>query len=113
MPRHLLVAFTNASAGKQAEYDDWYANRHIPDALKIPGFVSARRFRLSEHQLPGMTSKSEYLVIYEIEAATPEQALAELGKRMGTPAMVLSDALAPDIVALTYSEIGKVQTAAR
>lgn len=28
--------------------DEWLTTEHIPDVLKVPGFVSTRRFRASE-----------------------------------------------------------------
>ena len=50
MAKHVFVVFTNPVEGKDATYNDWYDNRHLPDVLDVPGFVSAQRFRLSDTQ---------------------------------------------------------------
>lgn len=111
MARHLLVAFSNATPGKEAEYNEWYAKRHIPDVLDIIGFVSAQRFCISNAQLPGASFDRKYLVIYEIEADDPQHTLDQLSSIIGTPAMPLPDALAPDILALTFSALEPAQRA--
>jgi hypothetical protein len=46
MAKHVFVVFTNPVEGKEATYNDWCDNRHLPDVLDVPGFVSAQRFRL-------------------------------------------------------------------
>lgn len=53
-----------------AAYNKWYDESHTRDSLLLPGFVSARRFKLSEEQLlpakagdPGF----DYLALYEID----------------------------------------------
>lgn len=111
MARHLLIAFSNATPGQEAEYNEWYAKRHIPDALNIIGFVSAQRFKISDAQLPGTNFDRKYLVIYEIEADDPRHTIEELSRTIGTPAMPLTDALAPDILAVTFSELEPPQRA--
>lgn len=111
MAKHLLVAFSNAVPGKEAEYNEWYAKRHIPDVLNLIGFVSAQRFEISSAQLPGATFDRKYLVIYEIEADDPTHTIEQLSKSIGTPAMPLTDALAPDILAVTYSALEPAQHA--
>jgi hypothetical protein len=48
----------------EQEFNDWYNNVHIPDALASPGFVSATRYEIETQ-----TEKSgKYLTIYEIES---------------------------------------------
>jgi hypothetical protein len=48
--RFLLFVFANPVAGKDAEFDDWYTNIHIPDLLSLPGPYAAQRFRLVDPQ---------------------------------------------------------------
>ncbi len=89
--KYTYVFFTNAVAGRDDDYNDWYTNQHLPDVLKVPGFVAGRRFRLSEAGLMGAAPSHRYLTIYEVETADPEATLAELQAR--APEMVMSDAL--------------------
>ena len=39
-----LVVMTNAVAGKDGEFNDWYDKVHILEMLKVPAFAAAQRF---------------------------------------------------------------------
>ncbi len=89
MSVYRFMVITNPVPGQEAQYNDWYDRQHIPDVLRVPGFVAAQRFRVvGESALPG-----QYVAIYELETDDPAAALAELTARAGQPAMPLSDAL--------------------
>lgn len=90
MKKCVLVVFSNPLAGKEEEYNEWYNQQHLADVLKVPGFVSAQRFKLAEANGDAVW---RYLAIYEFEADDPAGALGELTKRAGTPHMVLSEAM--------------------
>lgn len=72
----LLVLSGPKPADADDAYNDWYDNTHLPEVLGLAGFTSARRFRMSPHQLPsqgGLDSvtarfPSRYVAIYEVEA---------------------------------------------
>ena len=36
MSRYLFVVMTNSGEGKDAEFNRWYDNQHIPDVLRVP-----------------------------------------------------------------------------
>jgi len=93
MSRYVFVVLTNASGGRDSEFNEWYNNQHIPDVLKIPGFVAAQRFSLAGAQMGGATSPWRYLALYELDTDDLAGALKELAARVGTPAMVMSDSL--------------------
>ena len=94
MSKYCFVVLTNASGGRDDEFNQWYNNQHIPDVLKIPGFVAAQRFKLAGAQMEGgTTSPWRYLALYELETDDLAGALKELTARVGTPAMVMSDSL--------------------
>ena len=47
MPKGIMVVQTSpVDPAKEDAYNDWYDNTHIPEILEIPGFTSARRFKL-------------------------------------------------------------------
>jgi len=52
---------------------------------------SAQRFKLNDGM--GFEHRNRYLAIYEIESDDPQEALAEMFRRRGTPAMVVSESL--------------------
>jgi hypothetical protein len=92
MAKHLFLVFTEAQPGKDAEFNTWYDNRHIPDVLSVPGFTAAQRFRL-QPQADQPDAPPGYLAIYEIETDDVQATMASLMSRAGTPAMPFSDAL--------------------
>jgi hypothetical protein len=54
-------------------FNDWYDNVHIPDVMKAPGVLSARRFIDPDNST---METGKYLCIYEIETD-------DIGKTMG------------------------------
>ena len=91
MGKFKLVVMTGPKAGREDEYNDWYNNQHLADVVAVPGFRSAQRFKLTDAM--GFEHRNGYLAIYEIESDDPKAVLAEMFKRNGTPAMVVSEAL--------------------
>lgn len=75
--KHILVVMTNAEPGRDAEYNDWYTNRHLTDVLALEGFVAAQRFELAETD-PPQEHTYRYLAIYEVPEGQLEQARAAL-----------------------------------
>src|SRR5690606_35749704 len=58
-----VVRARPVSPERDGDLNDWYDGTHIPELLAVPGFVSARRYRLV-----GDDGAPEYLAIYDIEA---------------------------------------------
>jgi hypothetical protein len=79
MARHVLVIHTRPKEGQDAEFNDWYDGTHLPDVLKVEGFVSATRYR-AQPSVHGELPDFPYLAIYEIEAESLEEALAALSR---------------------------------
>ena len=76
MATSILMVLTNPVEGKEDEYNEWYSDIHIREIVDIPGFVSARRFKLADAQM-GAAGPHQYLAIYEVEG-DPGEALAAL-----------------------------------
>jgi len=92
VPKAIFVVKTSpAEAAREAEYNDWYANIHIPQICAVPGFVAARRYKLSP--TPAQDAPA-YLTIYEIDADDPGAALAEMRRRVVEGRIDSSDAVA-------------------
>lgn len=90
---HKMVVLAKAVEGKIEELQRWYDDRHIPDLLAVPGFVSAERHRVFPVKpLEGMPAW-DFMLIYEI-AGDPMPVLKSMGGMMGTERMPVSDALA-------------------
>ena len=73
---HLFLVFSNAAAGKEAEFNS-FTDRHIGDAMKLPGFVNAQRFVLSPRG--PKDPPFQYLTIYELKGKEPGQVISQMG----------------------------------
>lgn len=93
MAKYTLVVLSNPTAGKEAEYNEWYNKVHVPDVLRVPGFIAAQRFKLAGPQLNDAPRPHRYLALYEIETDDVQASMDELRKRVGTADMVISDAI--------------------
>ena len=64
MAKWLLTVETNCSdPAREAEFNEWYNNIHLPDVLEVPGFVRAIRYENTDTS----EGKAKFLAIYEVE----------------------------------------------
>ena len=75
MAKWLLVVYTDCiDPSREKEFNEWYDETHLPDALKIPGFVSATRYvNIDPNPGPG-----KFLATYEIESEDIDKTMAVL-----------------------------------
>src|ERR1051325_2610051 len=73
--RHLVFSKPPASISDEA-YNQWY-DFHLGEILVVPGFVSARRYRLETVKGDWTPSGHRYLSAYEIEGE-PRDVMNEL-----------------------------------
>ncbi len=64
----ILVVMMDVDPEHEDEFNEWYNDEHLPERLEIPGYVSARRFKLEEGE-----GVLKYLCIWELEDASPLQ----------------------------------------
>ncbi|MCC6382471.1 MAG: hypothetical protein IT304_08170 [Dehalococcoidia bacterium] len=100
LARAILLVFTNAASPEQeAEFNTWYDGTHLPDVLRVPGFVAATRYRAVGGSSLGVSRPTShaYLAVYELDAGDGEglaAAAAALGEATrGANAMYISPAL--------------------
>ena len=84
MAKAILNVFTNCPSEKEAEFNRWYDETHLPDILAIEGFVGARRYKLSGPG-PQMVTRggdpavAQYLAVYELDTDDTKAAMGRLG----------------------------------
>ena len=90
----MVVESAPSSPEREAEYHAWYDGEHIPAILKVPGFLSARRFRRRD-DLRGEAGadRPPFLAIYEFEAEDLGAPLAELSAASAAGRTASSDVL--------------------
>jgi len=104
MPRkYVFVVFTRPAPGRESEYNAWYDDQHLPDVLKLPGFVSAARYRYT--RVDGTNTASHpYLALYTLETDDIAATQAALDAAANTPSMLISDALDLPATQASYFE---------
>lgn len=92
----LLLVFTNAVEGREAEFDRWYDDTHVPQVLDVPGVLAAQRYRVAELETPEVEGvpappppAHRHLVIYRLDR-DGNDVMAEFGTRLATGALDLS-----------------------
>jgi hypothetical protein len=105
MSRSVLLVFTNATDGDDAEFNRWYGDVHLAEVLEVPGIVAAERFALADAQLTPGDHEHRYLAIYEIEGDPAEAAAGLLKAEMN-----MSETLHPQIQTALYTQLGPRQT---
>jgi hypothetical protein len=98
MSRHLMCVMTSPAPGKEQEFQRWYDEQHVPDVMRVPGFVTGQRFRLSAVQHKAPPFPRAYLAIYNLDTEDLAALNAEIVRRVGTADMPMTDAVAPGIV---------------
>jgi len=102
VPSAMFIVHSNPVEGREDEYNEWYNTKHLDDIFQIAGFVSARRYRISEAQYAPFT-KFRYIATYEIEG-DPAVSMNALKKAIDD-GLHLSDALDPELLATLYEPI--------
>ena len=59
----ILMVMMDVDPEDEEEFHCWYNQQHIPERLEIPGYVSARRFKLES----GDDGMLKYLCIWEMD----------------------------------------------
>ncbi|MBA9005402.1 DUF4286 family protein [Thermomonospora cellulosilytica] len=83
------VASRPKSPEREAEFNAWYEEVHLPEVCSLPGFVSARRFAPVQDDGP-------YVALYEIEGDDLEEVIAGLIGAMREGRLTLSDCVLLD-----------------
>jgi hypothetical protein len=75
----LYVVFGNpVTPEREGEFNEWYEGTHIPDVLKLPGVLSAQRYKVSPLDGVPAGPKFSYMTVYEIEG-DPNEVMAKIG----------------------------------
>lgn len=98
----IFIVHTNPADGREDEFNDWYDNRHLAEVMAVPGFVRARRYRISDAQFAPLT-RFRYVAVYEI-AGDPAEAMAALRRALKT-GLHVSEALASELLATVYEPV--------
>ena len=51
--RKIQLVYSNPVPGMEDEFNEWYSDRHVHEFLRVPGYLSAQRFRVTRHPIGG------------------------------------------------------------
>jgi antibiotic biosynthesis monooxygenase (ABM) superfamily enzyme len=63
----IMIVMMDVEPEHEDEFNRWYNDEHLVERLEIPGYVSARRFKLEE----GSGGVLKYLCIWELNDSSP------------------------------------------
>lgn len=101
MATYYYVVMTRAKAGMEEEFHRWYDEQHLPDCVKVPGVVSAKRYKVDSEVGPSSEGSKvlkagfDSIAIYVMETEDPVAVARELSARAGSPDMVMTDTIDP------------------
>lgn len=67
----IMVVMMQVAPEDEEIFNRWYDEEHLLERLEIPGYISARRFKLEEGT--GTDGMLNFLCIWELEDASPLQ----------------------------------------
>jgi hypothetical protein len=82
MHESVLLVYTDVDPEHEAEFNRWYDEIHLPDLLRIEGFVGARRYKLAGPPPRGQEPAARYLAVYELASADTKAIMQRLGEEM-------------------------------
>jgi hypothetical protein len=104
--KYLQVVLTSPTAGREDEFNEWYENVHVPQVLRMPGFLSGQRFRLVDSTPSDLP---RYLAVYEIESDDIAETLETITATAPTRTKSGAIDIGVSIVRM-YEPIGELQT---
>lgn len=105
MARFTYTVLSRAVPGQEEEYIKWYTEQHLPDAIKFPGVLSGKLYRLDFHRVYDLDAPQwTCMTIYELEGDDPEEIINRMrdASASGSDQMPMTD---------TLTKVGMIQVA--
>ena len=92
MAQGLMIAYSSAAPGRDAEYEQWYDEIHIPDVrAAIPSVTAVHRYKQGD--LQGGAGAPRYVAVYELGDADVATAAGQLGAAGAEGRLRMTDAM--------------------
>ncbi len=88
----VLVVLSKPLPGRGADFEDWYTNIHLRDALRFRGSIAAQRFRRSEVQSHTLPDSFDWRSLALYDVFDPARFSREHWESVDTDRMKISDA---------------------
>jgi hypothetical protein len=101
MTLQFVLVVSDCLAGREAEYNDYYDNRHIPDIMAQQAeCVSAQRFSVTKHFGPDGLPVWRFSTLYTIETNDLDAYLRQSTELMASGRLPPSEAAITDTAAV-------------
>lgn len=103
----ILLVLSNANAGSERAYSDWYRERHLADMVQLNGVAGgAVHERAGDRHDSGGAGRWRFAALYELRQPVGD-VLADVFDRAGSAAMALTDTIdAAGVLMLSAEAIG-------
>lgn len=91
---YAMFVSMNAAEGKDEAFNRWYDQQHMPDVLRIPGFLSGQRYKLVKNdsgEASAGKSMDSYMVWFNFQSYDLEATIADLKNRVKTGVTIMTD----------------------
>ena len=96
--RKIQLVYSNPVPGMEDEFNEWYSDRHVHEILRVPGYLSAQRFRVTRHPIGGSGQRAR---------GDPEEILARFEEARIAGQITSSPALDPVFSGNFYEAVGE------
>jgi hypothetical protein len=73
------MVLASPAEGRVQDFEKWFNEVHIPDVVKVPGFLSGQLFKF--HRALDGVFPTQYVAVYHVETDDLEGMFAELDRR--------------------------------
>ncbi|WP_076590834.1 hypothetical protein [Herminiimonas arsenitoxidans] len=103
MSQQFILVISDCKAGREAEYNDYYDHRHIPDIMEHqPEVLSAQRFGVTQYFAPDGIPTWRFSTLYTIETNDMGAYLQRMNALMQAGKLPPSDAADPSSAAVFH-----------
>ena len=75
---YLFVMSGPSTPDQEEAFNSWFDHQHVPDVLRVPGFVSAQRYV----RIGGDWERPRYLVVFKLLTRDHDATIVEIGRRI-------------------------------
>lgn len=75
---YLFVMSEPSTPDQEEAFNTWFDHQHVPDVLRVPGFVSGQRYV----RVGGDWQRPRYLVIFQLKTRDHDATIVEIGRRI-------------------------------
>lgn len=104
MPTYKMVVFTNPRDDRDAEFNEWYDERHLSDLLSLPGMKTAQRYKVV------LGEGWRYLAIYDVETDDLDGLMTEMYRRVDDGEIFMSPAFDENYNLFAATSLGPMRT---